>query len=379
MICKKVAETEARANLAKQISVTIVSTMSDRLSQRAGQIEQDIESTHESMTNEFMQDVRMVRYSQHPEFNTCSAVAVMPKAVVSKSNGVVLTQAVVPAKDQAVSLFWLPDADIAEYEKQITQKSAVLKTKEQMQAEIEQELSKLTSVLDSNERQLKPLVSELETLRVQSQSVRSSLDSAVAASPEVVNIAKVEELRTQYHAVQEKDKKAQQDYATLRKQTEADRQREKDLRERKRDLALEIENLTVMLIGLKITKPVIVEGVGECLMHDEMTPKACKELALLKAKQDAIEKGGATLIRSLTEVQLNDLKKDEITSESSVKIRQVEIVQPPTRITDGDLGRYVCRIRATVQNFAQIPNRAAVQREHAYPVPTDRHARGITP
>ncbi|WP_447985833.1 hypothetical protein [Nitrospira sp. Nam74] len=321
------------------------------------------------MTNEFMQDVRVVRYGEHSENSTCSAVAVMPRVAVTKPYG--LTQAVVPSKRLAVSLFWLPDADIAEYEKHIPQKSALLQIKDRMQAEIDQELSKLTSILDNNERRLQPLVSELETLRVQSKSVRSSLDSAVAAPPDVVNIAKVEELRTQYHMVQEKDKKAQQDYATLHKQTEADRQRENDLRERKRDLALEIEDLTVMLIGLKITKPVIVEGVGECLMHDEITPKACKELALLKAKQDAVEKGGATLIRSLTEVQLNDLKKDEITSESSVKIPQVEIVQPPTRIADGELGRYVCRIRATVQNLAQIPNRTGVQREHAYPLPTE--------
>ena len=244
--------------------------------------------------------------------------------------------------------------DISEYEKQIQERSALLRNKERLRSQVDQELTSVALAATQAELKDQPLITLLETLRLKRQALKASLEGAVSASPDLVSNEKLEALRTEYHTIQEQLNKAEEQHATAIKETEGLRDRLKHLREQKSDLASEIDGLHLTLLSLVITKPVAVEGSGECLMHEDVTAKACKEMALLRAKQAAVEKGSATLIHSLTEVQLNDLKKDEIRSETSVKIRQVEVVQPPTFEPAGEFGKYVARIRAVVQNFAQL-------------------------
>ena len=126
-----------------------------------------------------------------------------------------------------------------------------------------------------------------------------------------------------------------------------------------RELEIEILNRGGRSLALK--KPVIVEAEGECVMHDDITPKACKEQAVLKAKQSAIETGGMSLVRSLTEVSMNDIVKDEISVKTLAKIRRMDMLQPPQLVAQGELGKYVAKIRAVVQS--QLPEiQATVQK-----------------
>lgn len=285
-----------------------------------------------------MANVRIVAFSQDASGETCFSTAVMPKLGVIAPAPIVSLR---PGDRDMLPLYGLRDMDIGEYEKQIQEKSALLRTKEQLRSQLDQELTSVSFAATQAGLKDQPLITLLETLRLKRQILKTSLEGAVSASPDLVSNERLETLRTEYHAIQEQLNKAEEQHATGMKETEGLRDRLKDLRERKSELSYEIDGLNLILLSLVITKPVALEGTGECLMHEDLTAKACKEMALLRAKQAAVEKGSATLIHSLTEVQLNDLKKDEIRSETSVKIRQVEVLQPPTYEPAGELGKCV--------------------------------------
>src|SRR5206468_5117945 len=61
LICQRVSETAARAELAKQIRVLVKEHAIDRVRERTGQpLEQDIEIVREEMANELLSDVKIV-------------------------------------------------------------------------------------------------------------------------------------------------------------------------------------------------------------------------------------------------------------------------------------------------------------------------------
>lgn len=81
LICQRVADTAARAELAKLIRVTIKEHAIDRVRERTGQpIEQDIEVIREELVNELLLDVRIVDRNVDKPAGTCSSTAVMPKS-----------------------------------------------------------------------------------------------------------------------------------------------------------------------------------------------------------------------------------------------------------------------------------------------------------
>ena len=297
--CKKVADSRARANLGKQIRVLVKSSSVDRITENANGLDQHFESVHEEMSEELLANVRIVAFGEDASGETCFSTTVMPKASVigSPSAG-----SIRPAERDSFPLYGLPDMDIAEYEKQIQDKSAILRNKENLRAQVDQHLTNVALATTQAEVKDQPIVTLLETLRLKRQSLKASLEGAVSAFPDLVSNGKLEALRTEFHAVQEQLNKSEEQHASAVRETEALREQLKHLRERKAELSSEIDGLNLMLLGLVITKPIAVEGTGECVMHEDLTAKACKEMALLKAKQAAVEKGSATLIHSLTEV-----------------------------------------------------------------------------
>ncbi|MEO8338538.1 MAG: hypothetical protein ABI604_02345 [Nitrospirota bacterium] len=80
IICQRVSELSARADLAKQIRILVKEHMVDRVRERTGrEVEQDIELTREEIVQEYLQGVKIVDRQIDEESKTCSATAVMPK------------------------------------------------------------------------------------------------------------------------------------------------------------------------------------------------------------------------------------------------------------------------------------------------------------
>ncbi len=80
LVCQRVSELAARADIAKQIRVQVKEHATDRLRERTGrETEQDIEVVREEIVQEYLQGVTIVDRRIDDEAKTCSAMAVMPK------------------------------------------------------------------------------------------------------------------------------------------------------------------------------------------------------------------------------------------------------------------------------------------------------------
>jgi hypothetical protein len=79
LVCQRVSELAARADLAKQIRVLVKEHATDRVRERTGrEPEQDIEVVREELVQEYLQGVKIVDRRVDEDHNTCSATAVMP-------------------------------------------------------------------------------------------------------------------------------------------------------------------------------------------------------------------------------------------------------------------------------------------------------------
>lgn len=93
LVCQRVSELAARADIAKQIRVLVKEHAIDRLRERTGrEAEQDIEVVREEIVQEYLQGVRIVERHTDEEAKTCSATAVMARPRLSapassESNG----------------------------------------------------------------------------------------------------------------------------------------------------------------------------------------------------------------------------------------------------------------------------------------------------
>ena len=80
LVCQRVSELAARADIAKQIRVLVKEHATDRLRERTGrEAEQDIEVVREEIVQEYLQGVIITERRADEEAKTCSAIAVMPK------------------------------------------------------------------------------------------------------------------------------------------------------------------------------------------------------------------------------------------------------------------------------------------------------------
>jgi hypothetical protein len=80
VVCQRVAELAARADLAKQIRVLIKEHLVDRTRERTGkEVDQQIELTREEIVQEYLQDVKIVDRRIDEEHKTCAATAVMAR------------------------------------------------------------------------------------------------------------------------------------------------------------------------------------------------------------------------------------------------------------------------------------------------------------
>ena len=248
----------------------------------------------------------------------------------------------------------LPDVEheIADYGRQIRQNRELAQMKEKSSGMLDDEITKSQAAIAELERRLSPLTIGLEGLKLTTQKAKKLLDTAVS-NPELVESQKLEALHKDYRAALVSQSQKENEVVLLSKELDGHQKKADELKRQKKGLELEIEILNRGVLSLALKKPVIVEAEGECVMHEDITPKSCKDQAMLKAKQNAVETGGASLVRSLTEVSMNDIVKDEISVKTLAKIRHMDILQPPRLVAHGELGKYVAKIRAVVES--QVP------------------------
>ena len=83
LVCQRVSELAARADIAKQIRVQVKEHATDRLRERTGrEAEQDIEIVREEIVQEYLQGVTIIDRRIDNEAKICTAVAVMPKTTL---------------------------------------------------------------------------------------------------------------------------------------------------------------------------------------------------------------------------------------------------------------------------------------------------------
>ena len=83
LVCQRVSELAARADIAKQIRVQVKEHATDRLRERTGrEPEQDIEVVREEIVQEYLQGVTIIDRRTDDETKTCTAVAVMPRIIL---------------------------------------------------------------------------------------------------------------------------------------------------------------------------------------------------------------------------------------------------------------------------------------------------------
>jgi hypothetical protein len=81
VVCQRVSELAARADVAKQIRVLVKEHAMDRVRERTGHaLEQDIEIIREEEVKELLHDVRIIERKLDPVGGICTSVAVMPKS-----------------------------------------------------------------------------------------------------------------------------------------------------------------------------------------------------------------------------------------------------------------------------------------------------------
>jgi hypothetical protein len=84
LVCQRVSELAARADLAKQIRVLVKEHAVDRVRERTGrEAEQDIEVTREEIVQEYLHGVKIVDRQIDEAGGTCTATAVMPKSRIA--------------------------------------------------------------------------------------------------------------------------------------------------------------------------------------------------------------------------------------------------------------------------------------------------------
>lgn len=127
------------------------------------------------------------------------------------------------------------------------------------------------------------------------------------------------------------------------------------LKNEKKEKYIAILGIKAEVYEKKLREAVWVEGTGECILDENKTMKECKQMALDYAKRDAVEKGGKSLIESVTEVVMFELTRDDI--KETVKVNIVAQVTSgefgkSKRIISGDIIKYIANVRLKVQSVA---------------------------
>lgn len=137
---------------------------------------------------------------------------------------------------------------------------------------------------------------------------------------DLIPIDKINELATVLKRKEIELKQAEKNYKLLQNKKEHLDSELKNLKNKKIQKEIEILEIRADMFRNDMQKAVWVIGNGESIMDETKSMNECKQIALDNAKKDAIEKGGKAIIRSITQVDMFQLTKDEITMTANVQI-----------------------------------------------------------
>ncbi len=123
---------------------------------------------------------------------------------------------------------------------------------------------------------------------------------------------------------------------------------------RNRDEAnIEILEAKATMFNAEMLKPIWAEGHGESILDENKSINECKRLALEYAKRDAMEKGGKSIIESVTQVEEFMLVKDAIKTTATVEIIEQDYDDSygeALRVDQGDVIKFVAKVRLKLRS-----------------------------
>jgi TonB family protein len=243
--------------------------------------------------------------------------------------------------------------EIADYDRRIEHNRAVIRMKEAKRTDLDRDMASTQAALAEVEQRMAPLAASLETLATENEKGKGLLEAALAY-PEIADTAKLDVFRKHYHSMRARLERVVGEKGRVSAEMETWQRRLAGLRQQRQALDDELEGLQFGTRVLLINRPVVVVASGECVMHEDITIRACKELALSNAKQEAVEKGGMSLVRSVTEVSQHNLTRDDLTVENAGEIRELQVTSPFTYASGGGYGKWVVTIRAIIQSHPPL-------------------------
>ena len=121
----------------------------------------------------------------------------------------------------------------------------------------------------------------------------------------------------------------------------------------------EISELEISIFRIRTEIKEIAENIIEivkveekCIITQNISPNDCKVAAIKNSEKRAVELGGQSLIKSITEMVNHKITRDEITREIKAKIIKKEIKILFDR-NKGDFGEYTITLIAAIKNISQ--------------------------
>lgn len=137
------------------------------------------------------------------------------------------------------------------------------------------------------------------------------------------------------------------------------------LKRRKISKEIEVLEIEAEIYESSLKKGVWVEGFGECILDENKSMKTCKQLARQYAERDAIEKGGKSILESITEIKNFELTKDVIKKNAKVNIVSQDNsgdYGKVKRVISGDIIKFVVNIRVKIESVSTFsPFRARIK------------------
>ena len=235
------------------------------------------------------------------------------------------------------------------------------------------DISQMQSRLDAKSEQINTIENELDSVKTEHQKVIAEFANAKkntadrkneylnaekdynrgVENVDLIGLEKLAELAGEKVNTQ----KAYQNTQDEEKRLENEKNKlEKDiarLEMLKADKETEILEIKADMFDAQMAEPVWEEGYGESILDEDKTTKECKRLALEYARRDAMDKGGKTIIESLTKIEDFKLIKDMIKSQAKVQIVEQDNsgdYGKAIRVMEGNVIKFTAKVRLKLQS-----------------------------
>lgn len=232
--------------------------------------------------------------------------------------------------------------EIIEREKEVSGLNEIIREKERKKISFHEKYNEAS--LNRRQIDLEIKRNELERDRVKSK-IQIMINNPDISDPDKLQLLQNENIILQQNIKKLKDRLSESIIIVDKRKNQLD------------NIASEIEGLKsnvnelrseIKEIADSLTE--IVEVTQECIITQSISPNECKVSAIENAEKMAIDLGGQSIIKAVTEMVNYQLTRDEVTREINAKIIQKQIDVNFDK-GKGDFGKYSVKIIAAVQNI----------------------------